>query len=80
MKTLKKLFVLISVGGDGSFYPVYTFNEDWIKEQEELDALGELEWERDYGVDGDGFHYDVLMVPVECTAESLGIRLIEIGD
>lgn len=43
MKTLKKLFVLISVGGYG-------------------------------------FHYDVLMVPVECTAESLGIRLIEIGD
>jgi hypothetical protein len=25
------------------------------------------------GCDGDGFHYDILMVPDECTLESLGI-------
>lgn len=69
---MKKLFVLISDGGDGSFYPHYTFNEDWIKEQEEKNDKGELDY-YDIGCDGDGFHYDVLMVPDECTLESLGI-------
>lgn len=69
----KKLFVLISDGGDGSFYPHYTFNEQWIAKQKEKDQRGELEYD-DLGCDGDGFHYDVLNVPEECTLESLGIR------
>ena len=29
----KKLFVLVADGGDGSFYPKYTFNEEWILER-----------------------------------------------
>ena len=28
----------------------------------------------EHWMDGDGFHYDVLTVPDECTMESLGIR------
>ena len=68
----KKLFVLVSDCGDGSYSPRYTFNEEWIKKQEELDDNGELDCEC-LGCDGDGFHYDVLTVPDECTLESLGI-------
>ena len=68
----KKLFVLVNDLGDGSFSPIYTFNEEWIKRQEELDEEGELEYP-DIGCDGDGFHYDILLVPDECTLKSLGI-------
>lgn len=68
---MKKLFVLVSNGGDGSYYPHYTFNEEWIKAQEIRD---DLDGECDLGVDGDGFHYDTLLVPEACTLESLGVR------
>jgi len=70
---MKKLFVLVQDGGDGSYYPNYTFNEEWIKYMENLETLGELEYD-DMGCDGDGFHYDTLKVPSDCTLESMGIR------
>ncbi len=70
----KKLFVLIADGGDGSYYPHYTFNEEWIKQTEERSRTNWDEMcDSHIGCDGDGFHYDVLMVPDECTLESLGI-------
>lgn len=69
---MKNLYILISDGGDGSYYPHYTMNEDWITKQDEKDANGELEYPS-LGCDGDGFHYEVLTVPDECTLESLGI-------
>ena len=69
---MKKLFVLISDGGDGSYYPYFTFNEEWIERQHEAHDLGELEYDS-IGCDGDGFHYKVLTVPDECTLESLGV-------
>lgn len=69
---MKKLFVLISNGGDGSYYPHFTFNEEWIERRHEADDLGELEYDS-LGCDGDGFHYEVLTVPDECTLESLGV-------
>ena len=68
----KKLFILISDGGDGSCYAQYTMNEEWIAKAEELDREGKIEYGFP-GVDGDGFHYDTLNVPVECTLKSLGI-------
>jgi len=68
----KKLFVLVSDDGDGSYNTRYTFNEAWIDKMDEKDANGELCYP-DLGCDGDGFHYDVLNVPVECTLQSLGI-------
>lgn len=68
----KQLFVLVGDGGDGSYRPNYTFNAEWIMEQEERDSNGELEYD-DVGCDGDGFHYDILLVPDECTLDSLGI-------
>jgi hypothetical protein len=70
---MKKLYVLVNDGGDGSYYPQYTFNEEWIKKMDDADADGNLEY-GNIGVDGDGFHYETLTVPDECTLESLGIR------
>ena len=67
MKT-KKLFILTSDAGDGSYHPVFTFNEAWIEKRDNED--GEY---GDLGVDGDGFHYTTINVPVECTLESLGV-------
>lgn len=71
MKT-KILYVLVSNGGDGSAYAQYTFNQEFVKNLEQQDEDGTLDYER--WADGDGFHYDELHVPVECTLESLGIR------
>lgn len=68
----KKLFVLISDNGDGSYSTHYTFNENWINEMSEKDNNNELGYD-DLGCDGDGFHYDELVIPDECTYESLGI-------
>lgn len=69
---MKKLFVLVSNGGDGSYYPQFTFNEEWIERQQEAYDLDELEYDS-IGCDGDGFHYEVLTIPDECTLESLGV-------
>lgn len=71
----KKLFVLISDGGDGSYHPYYTFNETWIKQMEERSRTN---WDEmcvcpSIRATRAGVHYDVLMVPDECTLESLGI-------
>lgn len=66
---MKKLFVLVEDCGDGSYYPRFTFNEEWIKKQKERKDLDY----QDLGCDADGFHYAILRVPDECTLESLGI-------
>lgn len=65
----KKLFVLITDGGDGSQSANYTMNETFVQElaKRENAESGEI------GVDGDGFHFDTLTVPEDCTLESLGI-------
>ena len=68
-----KLFVLISNGGDGSYYPTYVVDERIIAKYKEKDEKGELDSEYDLGVDGDGFHYDTITVPDGSTEESLGI-------
>lgn len=68
----KTLFILINDGGDGSFYPRFTFNAEWIAMMDEKDDAGDLCWPT-IGCDGDGFHYTTLTVPEECTLESLGI-------
>lgn len=69
----KKLYVMVQDAGDGSYYTHYTFNENFIKEMEERDRNGQLEYD-DLGCDGDGFHYKVLTVPAECTLVTLGIH------
>lgn len=71
---MKKLFILVSDAGDGSYNPHFTFNEEWIEKQEERYGNGEICGPDDLGCDGDGFHYKVLTVPDECTLKSLGIH------
>jgi hypothetical protein len=64
----KTLFVLVADCGDGSSSAKYTMNAEWVKAREALNL--------DYGAlgfDGDGFHYDTIELPDECTYESLTI-------
>lgn len=68
----KKLFILIQDCGDGSFGFRYTMNEKWIAQQQEKYDNGELEYDS-IGCDSDGFHFDMLEVPDDCTLNSLGI-------
>lgn len=70
MGTTKKLFILVMDCGDGSYIPCFTFNEEWIKERDDSEAMIGSDY---IGYDGDGFHYTVLNVPVECTLESLDV-------
>jgi hypothetical protein len=56
---MKKLFVLVSDGGDGSYNPVFTFNEEWVNAQH--DRYDNDGWDEGFlGADGDGFHYIVI--------------------
>lgn len=69
----KPLYVMVADGGDGSYYPKFTLDEVWIDRQQSLYDAGELEYDA-VGVDGDGFHYTTIQVPVDATYESLGIH------
>lgn len=69
---MKKLFVITTDNGDGSYSSNYTMDEGHIKAIQEAYDNGEIGYEEGIG-DGDGFHYDTLTVPDECTLESLGI-------
>lgn len=74
MKT-KNLYVVIKNCGDGSSTACYTFNEKWIRSHEFRYEAGLMDcYEMEEWCDGDGFHYDILTVPEECTLESLGIH------
>lgn len=68
----KTLFLLVGNGGDGSYHINYTFNEEFINKMDAAYECGQLDWES-MGCDGDGFHYDTLQVPDECTLESMGV-------
>ena len=67
----KTLYVVVTNGGDGSSYPNYTFNTKFIEDLKLLCDDGLLGYDEGYG-DGDGFHYETLQVPDECTPESMG--------
>lgn len=69
----KKLFILISDGGDGSYSSHFTFDADFVQQLQERYNAGHLE-HGDLGVDGDGFHYSTLDLPDDSTLESIGVR------
>lgn len=69
----KNLYVLVSDGGDGSYSTVFTLDAAWIARQEARYDNDDLE-HGDIGVDGDGFHYSTVQVPLDATYESLGIH------
>lgn len=69
---MKTLYVLVTDCGDGSSSANYTFDGELIKKLEALADKDLLDYDSGL-IDGDGFHYDELYVPDECTYESLGI-------
>lgn len=68
----KPLYLLVADGGDGSYYIQYTLDPEVIRMREAAYERGEYE-HCDPGVDGDGFHYSTIQVPMDATYESLGI-------
>ena len=71
-----KLYVFVSDGGDGSYYPRFTLDTKLVKHLEELHDHEILDYDNGFS-DGDGFHYSCITVPEGSTAESLEIDLME---
>ena len=76
---MKKVFELISDSGDGSYHVNHTMDETFVAFLKQRYDRGECEHD-DMGCDGDGFHYSVLSVPVECTPESMGFTDVSLDD
>jgi hypothetical protein len=72
MKT-KELYVICVNCGDGSSYPRYTFDKSYLDKLETKFDEEDPNFDYEALSDGDGFHYDTLTVPEECTLESLNI-------
>jgi hypothetical protein len=71
---MKTLYILISSNGDGSYSTHFTFDSELIETMRNMyrkDTL-DCKW-----IDGDGFQYTTLSLPDECTAESLGITMLD---
>ncbi len=68
----KELYLLNVNAGDGSYSVKFTFDKEVVNTLEQQESDGSLDYER--FSDGDGFHYETLTLPDECTYESLGIR------
>lgn len=66
------LYLLTRNNGDGSYSIQYAL-EDVILLLQELYNKNKMDYENGYGVDGDGFHYDVLTLPDGVTASSIGV-------
>ena len=78
MKT-KTLYLLVNNGGDGSYSVSYVMDPEVIRFLDNAESNGKLDYDSP-GCDGDGFHYDTLEIPVECTEESLGISVMTMED
>lgn len=76
MKT-KPLFIFIKDGGDGSYYPYFTMDVELLAKLQKAADEDRMDYENGIGCDGDGFHYETVQVPVECTAESMGITMLD---
>ena len=71
---MKELYVIVRNCGDGSSYVGYTFNKAYLDKLHDQYDNDDPEFDYEGLADGDGFHYDTLTVPDECTLESLGIH------
>jgi hypothetical protein len=71
------LYVLITDGGDGSYYPQYTLNPELIEKLEAAYDRGTMDYENGIGCDGDGFHYSTIEVPEGSTPKTLKISVLE---
>lgn len=71
-----KLYILISDGGDGSYYPQFTLNPALIDKLDKAYDEDLMNYDNGIGCDGDGFHYSTVEVPDGSTPKSLGIRVL----
>lgn len=69
---MKPVYVLVRNGGDGSSYPYFTMNEDYINQLQMLHDTGVMDYEDGYS-DGDGFHYGTFQVPDDLTLAQMGL-------
>lgn len=79
MVKMRKIYILISNGGDGSYYPQFVDDPAVIAYLQDLSDNDQLDWDT-IGVDGDGFHYDTVKVPENLTNEQMGIRVCTLED
>ena len=71
-KLMKTLYILVKDCGDGSTSLRYTMNSALIAKLQFAADKRLMDYE-DSLIDGDGFHYNTLTVPDECSYASLGI-------
>jgi hypothetical protein len=76
----KKLYILISNGGDGSYYPQYVLDFEVLNLIQEAYDQDLVDYESCPGVDGDGFHWDQINIPDDATPDSLGISVMTVED
>lgn len=76
----KPLYILVSNGGDGSFYPTFVLDPEVIAKLEKAYEDGHMDYEYGMGCDGDGFHYETMNVPSDSTPESLNISVFGMQD
>lgn len=74
-----KLYVMVSNGGDGSFYPQFTTDSRLIEILSKAYDEDRIDYDT-VGVDGDGFHYTVMEIPDNTDLSKLGVRLLESKD
>lgn len=61
---MKKLYILIADGGgDGSYHPCFTMDDDMFERMQEAYDNGDVDYEFTPGIDGDGFNYKTLNIP-----------------
>lgn len=70
---MKTVYVLVGNGGDGSSYPQFTMDEEFINQLQMLHDTGVLNYEDGYA-DGDGFHFETFQVPDDLTMQQMGLR------
>lgn len=70
---MKNLHILVSAGGDGSYYPRFTMNDKLVADLKEAYANGLTSYDNCVGCDGDGFHYTTIKIQEDMTFESMGI-------
>lgn len=72
---MKTLYILVNDCGDGSYSLRYTLDSDLIHE---IESSSDEYCYPSPGFDGDGFNYNTLNIPDECSYESLGISKYQI--
>lgn len=71
----KNLYVLVGSNGDGSYHTRYVIDDLVIENLQQAYDEGQMDYEYGIGVDGDGFHYNTLIIPEWYTGDMLGLSV-----